>query len=143
MEFHILTISFWQSFNRSLSNFVLPVPGPVAEAFNMFTYLVQPVDKSSRTCLRRISTFGWSDSIAVFTSESPSSWKKEYMNVKKMNSKDNAIKFEFSGSYTGCYFILLNNFKKYSQEISLTRVIKARKCENYKDPTLLISAVLT
>lgn len=68
-----LTISRWQSLRCSLSSFVFPVPGPVIELWDIVTYLAQAIDKSSKTCFRRVSVSGWSDSIDVVTSERPSS----------------------------------------------------------------------
>lgn len=47
------------------------------EALERVTYLVQPIENSSRTCLRCNSVSGSSVSIMVWTSERPSSLKSE------------------------------------------------------------------
>lgn len=69
----LLTISLWQSFARSLSNFVLPHPGPLLADFAMLTYLLHAIVSSSSTCFKCISVLGSSHSIMAYVSDNPSS----------------------------------------------------------------------
>lgn len=70
-----LTISLWHSFSLSLSNLVLPHPGPEVDALDIVTYLPQAKAKSSKTCFNLNSTSGSSRSNAALTSSKPSSCK--------------------------------------------------------------------